>query len=61
MGMIYWLTCVAIIIQLDRSGILTVTIAWAIGICMGIGFEQLKRFLENRVNTEKKNDTDINR
>jgi hypothetical protein len=28
---------------------------------MGIGFEQLKRFLENRVTKEKRNDTDIHR
>lgn len=61
MGMIYWLTCVAIIIQLDRTGTLSVGGAWAVGICMGIVFERLKYFLENRIKREKQNDTDIHR
>jgi hypothetical protein len=61
MGMMYWLVCVAIIIELDGLGVMSVSNAWVIGILMGIGFEQLKRFLENRVTKEKGNDTDIHR
>ena len=59
--MIYWLTCVAIIIRLDQTITLSVKTAWVIGICMGIVFERLKYFLENRIHKETQNDKDIHR